>query len=177
MTPCIHRILLALVLLTLAAASSARADGGTLRLAETVGPYRLAIFTAPTVSRVGPIDVSVLVQDRESGTLIPQAVVEVRLRAADIDEPALHAVATHEAASNKLFQAALVDVPRAGRWHAEVTVSGPDGSAQTAFDFEVDVAPPGWLEMSLWIGWPVIPLGLFVVHQLLVRRARKSVSG
>jgi hypothetical protein len=166
-----RKMALALVLLPIASAERARADGGTLQLAESVGPYRLAIFTAPTVLRAGPMDVSVLVQDGKSGALIPDAVVEMSLRAEDGVGTPLRILATHEAASNKLFQAALFDVPRAGRWHAEITVDGPEGRAQTEFDFEVGPAPPTWLEMSLWIGWPVVPLGLFIVHQVLVRRA------
>jgi hypothetical protein len=166
------KMALALVLLMISSAGRAWADGGTLRLAEQVGPYRVAIFTAPTVLLVGPMDVSVLVQDDTSGELIPDAAVEVTLRAEDGAGPPLRAVATLEAASNKLFQAALFDLPRSGRWHAEVAIDGRGGRAQTQFSFEVGPAPPGWLEMSLWIGWPVVPLGFFIVHQVLVRRAR-----
>jgi len=40
-----------------------RADGGTLRLWERAGNYKVAVFTDPTPLRAGPVDVSVFVQD------------------------------------------------------------------------------------------------------------------
>ncbi|HEX4150166.1 MAG TPA: hypothetical protein VHY20_14310, partial [Pirellulales bacterium] len=45
------------------------ADGGTLRMVQETGGYRITVYTAPAVIRVGPIDISVLVQEAETGNL------------------------------------------------------------------------------------------------------------
>ena len=51
----------------------ARADGGTVRLSERQGEYRITVFTAPVPFRAGLVDISVLVQDAVSRTPIPDA--------------------------------------------------------------------------------------------------------
>src|SRR5437588_12678333 len=67
--------------LLLPPSSFARADGGAVRLCERAGNYQLAVFTAPTPFRAGPVDVSVLVQDAATGECIPQARVTLCLTA------------------------------------------------------------------------------------------------
>ena len=42
---------------------AAFADGGTLRLSETEGPYRISVMTSSNPFRAGPVDVSVIVAD------------------------------------------------------------------------------------------------------------------
>src|SRR5438445_9925471 len=88
-----------------------RADGGTVRLSEKQGNYRLTVFTAPTPLRAGPVDVSVLVQDATTGE--PASDVQVMIQAAWRGSPALaiHHPATTEAATNKLYYAATFDLP------------------------------------------------------------------
>src|SRR5581483_8908588 len=49
--------------------SLATADGGSLRLSEQDGNYRITVFTSPSPPRAGPVDVSVLVQDAATGDL------------------------------------------------------------------------------------------------------------
>src|SRR5262245_62779881 len=58
--------------------SLAWADGGVPRLSERVGGYRVSVFTSPTPFRAGPVDVSVLVQDADSGEMLPEVRVIVR---------------------------------------------------------------------------------------------------
>src|SRR5580704_18909475 len=43
------------------------ADGGTIRLSETKEAYRISAFTSPNPFRAGPVEISVLVQDADSG--------------------------------------------------------------------------------------------------------------
>ena len=47
------------------------ADGGTVRLSEEQGRYRITVFTAPAPLRAGPVDVSVLVQEAATGERSP----------------------------------------------------------------------------------------------------------
>src|SRR5215467_12956482 len=83
-----------------------RADGGTLCLLERAGGYQVAVFTAPTPLRAGPVDVSILVQNAQTGEQLPATRVVVWLRPRDANVPPLQHEATTEAATNKLFHAA-----------------------------------------------------------------------
>lgn len=152
--------------------SLARADGGVPRLSEKAGGYRVSVFTSPTPVRAGPVDVSVLVQDADAGELVPD--VRVVVRAAPRGQPAtvVSYPATAEAATNKLYRAAVVELPEPGWWHMEVTVEGVRGSAQVRFAVEAANRPPRWPALTLWVGWPALAVALFSVHQVLVRRRR-----
>src|SRR5438105_14567668 len=80
----------------------ARADGGAVRLYERAGNYQLAVFTLPTLFRVGPVDVSVLVQDTATGECAAQTRVALRLTAQGSGR-VLEQPATFGAGSNKLL--------------------------------------------------------------------------
>jgi hypothetical protein len=158
------------LLLLLPSASSLRADGGTIRLSERQGGYRITVFTAPTPFRAGPVDVSVLVQDARTGQPVPEARVTVRAVPCGRPGSAITARATVEAATNKLFRAAVVDLPEPGWWEIEVVVEGTRGRAQARFEVEAAEAAPRWLDLWPWICWPALAVVLFGIHQVLVRR-------
>lgn len=155
----------------LAPSSLLRADGGAVRLCERAGNYQLAVFTMPTPFRAGPVDVSVLVQDAATGECTPQTRVTLRLRAHGSGQ-VLEYPATTGAASNKLFHAADFQLPEAGWWDVEVSVDGPRGPARARFQVEAGEAPPPWLDLWPWFGWPALAVALFGLHQVLVRRQR-----
>lgn len=147
-----------------------RADGGLIRLMEQQGRYRLTVFTAPTPMRVGPVDVSVLVQDAVTGDLVPDAAVTIRVAPAGCPEQHVSYLATTAAASNKLFRAAQLEIPQTGRWEIRVMVT--DGLGKVECQFDVEVAErSGWgNDLPLWIGWPAVAVLLFAVHQFLVSK-------
>src|SRR5437016_191900 len=93
-----------------------RADGCTVRLSEKKGNYQITVFTAPTPLRAGPVDVSVLVQEAATGELAPE--VQVTIKAVRRGSPGvvIHHPATTEAATNKLYHAAIFDLPEPG-WY------------------------------------------------------------
>lgn len=162
----------ALMLLMMAGpmAAIARGDGGMVRLARVQGPYRVSVFTSPNPVRVGPVDISVLVQDAFSGKAVGDVQVSVRLgKSGEI----LSQPATVENATNKLFRAALFDVTDAGMWQSKVTVEGPRGRAIVDFDLAVEDALPRWWELVGWFVWPAVPIGLFAAHQWLTRPLRR----
>jgi hypothetical protein len=152
--------------------ASARADGGTVRLLERVGGYQITVFTAPQPFRAGPVDISVLVQDAATGAPVPDAAVAVSV--APVGQPAQRVTyaATRAAATNKLFQAAKFDLPAAGWWEVRVQIDGVHGQAEAAFQLEAAEPVPQWVEMWLWIGWPAVPIVLFGVRQMVVRRVK-----
>lgn len=149
------------------------ADGGTLRLSQRSGDYQVSVFTSPAALRTGPLDISVLVQDAGAGAV--RSDVPVSIAISPSEQPALmtRAAATTSAATNKLFRAALFDVPRPGNWTATIVVGESAAGFQPrslAFDFDVAPPPPAWLNLAPWVGWPLIVAGLFVWHQRLASR-------
>ena len=149
--------------------SLARADGGAVRLRQKAGGYQVAVFTLPTPFRAGPVDVSVLVQDAATGECVPEARVTVRLKGRGTGE-VLKYPATTEAATNRLFHAAVFELPGPGWWDVEVAVEGSLGPAVVRFGVEADEQPPRWLELWPWFTWPALVVALFGVHRVLVRR-------
>jgi len=171
------------VLAIVAQSSSASADGGTLRLSQRCGECQVSVFTFPSAPSVGPIDVSVLVQDAATGKIRDDLPVMVRLQSIEPPGLALEQTATAGAATNKLFRAAVVDVPDPGRWHAEILIAAQSPMATAAdrksptlaFDFEVAEPAAHWLSLAPWVGGPIGMIALFLVHQCLVASsARKS---
>ena len=180
---------------------SARGDGGTLRLSEIAGPYRLSVFTSPSPPRAGRLDVSVLVQDAATGAILPNAAVSVRVASTARPDVLRTYAATRAAATNKLLRAAICELPAAGGWRIEVSVEGQAAgrnaadrnvaesdfadspipaeranAASAAFALVVGEPAPAWWDMSLWIGWPALAIGLFGVHKVLAARTGRKHS-
>jgi hypothetical protein len=148
------------------------ADGGAVRFSGRYGNRRITVFTAPTPLRAGLVDVSVLVQEADSGRPLPDVPIVVRAHPLHQAQGRISAPATTAAATNKLLQAASVPLSEPGWWHVEVVVQGVGAGSPIGFDVAVTEALPPWLNLSIWIGWPVGAIGLFAVHQWLVQRRR-----
>ena len=112
----VRKVITGWVLLPIWCATAA-ADGGSMLLSGQGGEYRISVFTAPTPFRVGPVDVSVLVQDASTGN--PMTQVQVRVRMTKPGRPALEYPATSEAATNKLLHAAQFVLSEAGACHTK----------------------------------------------------------
>jgi hypothetical protein len=145
-----------------------------VRLRQKAGGYQVAVFTSPTPVRAGPVDLSVLVQDAATGECVPEARVTVRLTARGTGD-VLEYPATTEAATNRLFHAAVFELPKPGWWEVEVAVEGPLGPATVRFEVEADEPPPRWLVLWPWFTWPAFVVALFGVHRVLVRRKAAPV--
>jgi hypothetical protein len=149
--------------------SLAVADGGTVRLSEQKGNYRITVFTAPIPLRAGPVDLSVLVQDADTGELVSEVQVTIKAVRSGSPDIAFRHRATTESATNKLYYAATFDLPEPGWYSVEVFIDGVLGKAQVRFELEAAEPLPSWLAMLPWVGWPVLAILLFSIHQLLVR--------
>jgi hypothetical protein len=149
---------------------AALADGGAVCLSEQSGNYQIALFTAPTPLRAGPVDVSVLIQN--ATTHEPVADAEITITATDRDAPnvAISQPAAATTATNKLFQAAQFNLPTSGRWELQVAVTGSLGSAQVHTEVEVAEPLPRWLSLWPWLAWPAVAIVLFGAREFLVRR-------
>ncbi len=148
------------------------ADGGAVRLSEQKGNYRITVFTAPTPPRVGAVDVSVLVQ--EAASQEPASGVQVSITAERTGSSGIvsRQSATTQGATNKLYRAATFDLPEPGEYTFEVSIDGTLGVEQVRFELEAADPLPTWLAMSPWVGWPIVAMTLFGIHQLLVRWRR-----
>ncbi len=170
MNAAIRLMLLSVLVILSVRLPSLRADGGTMRLSERMGGYQVTIFTNPTPLRAGSVDISVFVQDADTGE--PAAGVRIIVQAAPRgqSDQAVIQEATTAAATNKLFQSAIFELPESGWWNIEAKVDGEKGQGSVHFDVEVADHPPSWQTMAPWVGWPALAVLLFAVHQTLVRR-------
>lgn len=138
--------LLLLFFLLVTAVPPARAHGGGTPQLEnaTAGPYVVSVWTSPDPARVGAYHLTLSVaQPDEAGNAgepVLGADVVVRLTPQSAAGEPLTAHASNEAADNKLFYEADVELPAAGAWAVQVTVDGPDGRGETGFEIEAQAA-------------------------------------
>ena len=132
----------------------------------------ITIFSAPTPFRVGPVDLSLLVQDAETSTTVLDADINLMLRHASADS--LLIAATHDAATNQLLSAALFDLPEPGLWTVDVLVSRGDSSERMQIELVAGPPIPRLLTLWPWLAVPGIAALVFVLHQWLVRSRRSQ---
>ena len=152
---------LATSLALLLVASSVHADGGTLRLMRDQGGLRVSVFTSPTPPRVGTIDVSVLVQDAKTGQVRLGLPIKVHASQADNPSRAVEATASHDLATNKLLQAAHLELRRPGRWQLVVVADTIEVTAEV----ELAGPAPSWWPLAPWVASPFAVVGLFLLRQ------------
>lgn len=162
--------LLPILLLT----SLAMGDGGVVRTSQQQGPWVITVFSSPTPFRVGPVDLSVLVQDAETRDTVFDVNVNLMLRHAAAD--AILVEATREAATNQLLRAALFDLPAAGTWSVDVSIASPQHAERLQFTLDADQPLPRLLELWIWLSIPVLALACFALHQWLVRSRRPRTT-
>jgi hypothetical protein len=177
---------LAFALVLFVYSSVAFADGGLLRLSQRCGQWQVSVFTSPAMPRVGPIDISTFVQEVATGHARDDVPVIVRSQSVERPGLTLEQEATASAATNKLFRAAVINIPEAGKWRAEILIGGEshwtsngDRNFPTlAFDFDVASPPAEWLSLAAWVSWPMGVVAIFLAHQILVvRSASKRLPG
>lgn len=169
------RVISLALLALLSTSNTAQADGGVVRLREEAGRYLVTIFTSPTPVRQGQVDISVLVQDAASGECVNNAKVTVQLKQRGTSA-IMQQAATSATATNKLFQAALFELPGSGWWEVDVTIQEYASTTQVGFAMEVDQTVPRWHSLWVWYSWPALAIMLFVCHQLLVWRKMRLRS-
>jgi hypothetical protein len=147
---------------------SALADGGMLRLSETVGGYQVAVFSEPVPLRVGSVDLAVLVLDARTGQP-PQPNILLRLKHGDDSARAIHCRATRDQATNGLFHAAKFDLPRAGRWQVAVSIEGLEAPIDLVFEMQAAEPLPRWTAFWPWILLPGAVVLVFAVSQAAAR--------
>lgn len=105
------------------APSAIDTDGNVVRVQELSGPFRITVLTEPDPLRAGPCDVSVLVQNRDTGEPILDAPVTLAIDQPDFaNDPAVVMPATTASSSLKLLESGTVNLPHVGKWYLRVSV-------------------------------------------------------
>jgi hypothetical protein len=155
------------------AAAAAYADGGRLQMRQAAGPFVVSLFTTPETPAVGPADLSVMVEEQGSDSVLLDADVVVTLTSEDARVAPVVAHLSHAHATNRLLEDAIVQLPGAGRWHATFRISeeGREASVTTVLTVANYSARRGtvWLFAVL----PVCVLALFTWVEVAKRRARR----
>jgi hypothetical protein len=149
----------------------AHADGGRLQMRQAAGPFVVSLFTTPESLAVGPADLSVMVEGQ--GSVLLDADVVVTLMPEDARVAPVVAQLSHAHATNGLLQDAVVELPRAGRWHAVVHVSHAGREASIATDLAVANYSSRRGTVWLFAVLPVCVIALFAWVQTEKRRARR----
>lgn len=160
----------------------------------------VTVFTMPDTLQVGPVDVSVLVQRRDTGEVMLNADVNLFFTApAGVVVPGIDPFcgpddiplrfvstgastesgvipATRARATNKLLYAAPVRLPAAGHWQLRVMIQ--EGDAVVNVHVPLPVLARRTQNGNVWFGLALPPVGLalFALHQHLRRRLGKSVA-
>jgi hypothetical protein len=161
----ILKVLMSVVLAPLAA----QADGGAVCLHEASGQFLVTVFVSPYPLRAGPADISVLVQDQQTGGVVLDPTIELAIHPLSAKGSQLLAQARHELATNRLLQAARLDLPDPGWWVLNVSVSR--GREEAVLSTTLQVAPGKNRVAVVWplLLFPPFAIGLFAIHQVLKR--------
>jgi len=146
------------------------ADTGQVRRSETVGPYVITVFSAPTPPRVGPFEVTVLVQDAAGGASVTDARVVVTV--VSLFEAGLSSAAnaSHERAGSAELYGTLFDLPLPGEYSVESHVHAGSTEAALNFTFVAEPPPSAWQTFWPYFALPPAAVALFALHQWLKRR-------
>ncbi|GIW80603.1 MAG: hypothetical protein KatS3mg105_2410 [Gemmatales bacterium] len=149
---------------------TALADAGTVCFSNRCGAYQVSVFISPQPFRSGPVDISIFLQDGDTGETVLDADVTLTLTRVDPVGPTLSQRATREAATNKLLYASHFELPAEGRWQATVFIRGSRGEARAEFDVQALAPLPPMQRLWPWIALPIVPIVLFVLHVVFSQR-------
>ena len=186
---------MATALLATLAPRFARGDGGSIRLRQVQGPFSVTVFSSPEALRGELVDVSVLIQRRETGDVVLDADVNLTLEppvgvamkpsgplcglplaATAVHLPVVMRTpmsvrATREQASNKLLYAVPVEVNAAGDWRLHVFVSRGADTASCDCLLPVSLASRKLTGLWAYLALPPIAIVAFAMNQWLRRHS------
>jgi hypothetical protein len=166
---------LAAFLILAMGASAARADGGAVLLHQDAGAFTITLFAAPQPLHTGAADLSVMVQDRSSGEILLDPVIDLTVAPADANATQQTVRLAKGQAGNRLLQASTVHFSSAGKWRVTLAVRRGNDTAQLST--ECTVEPDRSRATLVWF-YVLLPVGiilLFVIHQVLKLRSEGKV--
>jgi hypothetical protein len=148
-------------------ATAAHGDGGTMLLHQDAGAFTITFFAAPQPLEVGTADFSVLVQDRSSGEVLLDPILDLTVEGTTVR-------LTRGEVSNRLLQSATVHFSSPGKRRLTLAVRRGSEVAQLTTDCTVE--PDRSRTTLVWF-YVLLPVGiilLFVIHQGLKLRSQKA---
>ena len=136
-------------------------------LSRQESPFVITVFAAPVPLRAGPIDLTVLVQTRDSLQPVLDADVSIRLNGPS----EMAAPASRSKAQNKLLYAATLNLPRPGEWKYAVSVHSRAGQATISGAFQAGPPAPPLAAYTFYLAIPPVLIAIFALHQWLSRRS------
>jgi hypothetical protein len=150
-------------------ATAARADGGAMLLHQDAGAFTITLFAAPQPLHTGDADLSVMVQNRNSGEILLDPVIDLTVGAQETVRLA------KGQAANRLLQATTVHFSTPGNWRLNLSVRRGNDTAQLVTECTVE---PDHTRAGLVWFYVLLPAGiilLFVMHQVLKLRSEEKV--
>jgi hypothetical protein len=156
---------LPVVLTICVSAIMVRADGGVVLWQQTSGSITVTAFATQSTLRLGPADISFLIENNEQSRPILDARVFVALENAS--GVTARGEATHDQARNKLLYCSVMNLVKSGPGRMKVIVI--DGSERYDLDHEVEVSGRQSPLIEHWklLTFPFMIAILFVFHQCL----------
>ncbi len=159
----------------LSGASRAMADGGRVQFSQIVAPYRITVFTSPTPLRAGTVDISVLVQQAETGDVVHDTTIDLELHSAEMT---IRQRATAEMSTNKLLQSATFVLPSTGLWNVSI---GVRKTSTVSVEFDMTAYESSRIGPTLvsCLMIPFIVIALFLLREYLMacQRSGKEWAG
>lgn len=178
---------LRLIACLLISAAPCLADGGAIIARQTINGLELTVFASPAPLRAGPVDVSVLVQDEQTGKPVLDATVDVLWSSVSPDSPdwlppccsmetgpgAVPATRGHS--QNKFLYSAIVPVRSAGP--SEFVIRSRSGDREALISCDVEAGPPRPPALAYWpfLALPPFAVAGFALHQRLSRRRKTDL--
>jgi hypothetical protein len=167
---------LATFLMLALGAPPARADGGAMLLHQDAGPFTITLFAAPQPLHTGAADLSVMVQDRSSGDVLLDPVIDLTVvdltvgpQAANATQQTVRLSKGH--ANNRLLQASTVYFSTAGKWRLTLAVRRGNDTAQLGTECTVEPDHSRATLVWFYVLLPVAIILLFIIHQALKLRS------
>jgi hypothetical protein len=154
------------------AQATAFADGGTVQFRKEAGDLVITLFTAPGPLSVGPVDISLFLQNRNGLDPVLDADVLLMLYQ-DAPGGEFEARPTRAKARNKLLYAVPVTFAKPGDWRVAVRVTKHGTTTDAEGILAVGSAPDRSTTYAGYIAFPPVMILLFAVREGLIRR-RKS---
>lgn len=139
-----------------------------MRLQQTSGELVVTLFTAPEPLVTGRADFSVMVQDRSTQQLLPDARATLELHSPSGRVETLRLLKS--VGANKMFQSATVSLPLAGEWSASLNVESGPNHALITTSFHVAENPSRRHIVLTLVILPFAIILLFCIHQYLRKK-------
>jgi len=163
---------------------------------EVQGAFTVTTFITSEPQKDRPVDVSVMVQERDSNNAILDATVklvftppagsfaqtnEQECSASGIPGANPHferfaVVATRRQASNKLLYAAPLKFDASGIWQLHTFIKRGGDAVKVACSFSVSAPPQKWIGLLPYLLLPPLMVVLFAANQWLRRQSSHSLE-